>query len=129
MSRAWKAGRWRKCSTPHYHVNTEPIGPGPGVLVEIERTGFHCVLVRREVFERVPGPWFDHPTPGRGEDDYFCDRVRSHGEHVYLDPCIEVGHLTLTSIDNAYQTAYWQTPADQAAIRRHQEERAAAAEA
>lgn len=101
---------------PHAGVHSEPIGHGPGELWEIEYTGFHCVLVRRAVFERVPGPWFEHPEPGQGEDDYFCDRVRAHGEHVYLDPKFEVGHLTVTSIDNAYASAYWQTPAGRAAL-------------
>jgi hypothetical protein len=101
---------------PHVGVHGEPIGRGPGELLEVEYTGFHAVLVRRAVFERVPGPWFEHPEPGQGEDDYFCDRVRAHGERVYLDPKFEVGHLTVTSIDSADTNVYWETAAGRAAL-------------
>lgn len=106
---------------PHFGVHTEPIGSGPGDLLEIEATGFPCVLVRRAVFERVPGPWFEHPEPGMGEDDYFCDRVRAHGERIFFDPQLEVGHLTVTAVDSAYAQAYWQTPIGSASIEQHRD--------
>lgn len=95
---------------PHYHVHTPPIGPGPGDLQEIERSGFHTILVRRRVFETTPFPWFVCPeTPGGGSDDYFCDHARRHGHRVYLDPYLEVGHMTTLNITNEYQRVYWQT--------------------
>ncbi|MGH7648626.1 MAG: glycosyltransferase family 2 protein [Gemmatimonadaceae bacterium] len=108
---------------PFLHSHTEIIGRGPGPLLETEQTGMHTTLIRREVFERVPGPWFDHGlTPGYGEDTHFCAHVRAHGERIFVDSQFQVGHIAVLSIDNTLQDAYWQTPAGRAGIERHHAE-------
>jgi hypothetical protein len=68
-------------------------------LVEVDFTGMHCTLIRRDVLEGLhPGPWFDRLHPiggprGPGEDYYFCRRVREAGFSLYVDRSVQAGHL------------------------------------
>jgi hypothetical protein len=65
--------------------------------------GLGCCMVHREVFEKVPRPWFhfewvrDPKRPGgwgqKGEDVYFFDKCRQHGYDVLLDHDLSK-HLT-----------------------------------
>ena len=47
-----------------------------------------CLLIKREVFEKIPRPWFSMGTPERqeGEDIYFSRRARECGIEIWIDP-------------------------------------------
>ena len=68
-------------------------------LVEVDFTGMHCTLIRRDVLERLrPGPWFERVHPiggprGAGEDYYFCRKAAEAGFGVYVDRSVQAGHL------------------------------------
>lgn len=50
--------------------------------------GFGAALIRREVFENVPKPWFDAGWGKNGvcgEDVYFCVKAGSEGFETYVD--------------------------------------------
>ena len=61
-------------------------------LVEVDFTGMHCTLIRRDVLERLrPGPWFERVHPiggprGAGEDYDFCRRARAGGLRCVCRP-------------------------------------------
>lgn len=59
-------------------------------------TGF--MLVKMEVFEKLPRPWFffrpsSDPEGMTGEDVWFCELARKHGISVWCDPTIQVKHI------------------------------------
>lgn len=57
-------------------------------------TGF--LLIRREVFDALPPPWFRCGQVGRAdllnEDMHFCMRAAEVGYPVFLDPTVRPGH-------------------------------------
>lgn len=69
----------------------------PG-LQEVDVVGGGCLLVRRDVLEAIPYPWFDYVPPQyRGkqitEDVPFCEAVRKAGFPLLLDFDVQCGHL------------------------------------
>lgn len=74
---------------------TEPDAAG---LVEVDATGMGCMLVKMEVFENTPDPWFlDEYANGlyTGEDVYFCRKAREHGYPVLIDQSLsqQIAHV------------------------------------
>lgn len=67
-------------------------------LQRIFRCGASCLLVEREVFERVDNPYFkfeyneDRTEHTRSEDIYFCDKVREAGYTLCADTDVICGH-------------------------------------
>ena len=59
------------------------------------------VLTRREVFERVPQPWWaigQYIPDMFWEDIYFYDKCRQAGFEVWGDPSIKFGHDTTVTL-------------------------------
>jgi len=53
-----------------------------------------CVLIKREVFNKIPKPWFFHGTEEspRGEDIYWCEKCIKNGFEIFIDGSLKVGH-------------------------------------
>ena len=69
------------------------IDPIPdGSLVPVTFTGCHCLLIKREVFDKVTYPWFSG-IPGQ-EDRNFCLKAAAAGYQVHVDFSTFVGHIT-----------------------------------
>jgi hypothetical protein len=64
----------------------------PPQLVQVDAFGFGACLVKREVFERVPKPWFVIDHRG-GEDIQFCAKARTHGVQFWADGRYYLGHF------------------------------------
>ncbi len=71
----------------------------PKGLIEVDFTGFHWLLVRRGVFEKLDYPWFRPTTKIVRETIYFpsedvgwCDRIRDLGLKMHVDPECKIGH-------------------------------------
>ena len=59
-------------------------------LERVETVGFGVILIRRDVFEQLPEPYFDTPWQAEqkkhcGEDIYFCWRCYEAGIPIYVD--------------------------------------------
>lgn len=72
----------------------------PGALVKADATGAGCLLIHRDVFNKIPGDppfrWFQHEFEGThlfGEDFTFCRRARSVGFQLYIDTAVKAGHI------------------------------------
>ncbi len=54
-----------------------------------------CLLIKREVFNKIPKPWFFHGTEEapKGEDIYFCDKATKAGIDLFIDGSVKVGHV------------------------------------
>ena len=99
-------------ATLDYDENGDLTMNGMG-LVRAKRVATAFMLVRREVFETLEKEhpewaYYDAKTDRTlscmfdfqlseegyiGEDFLFCDRVRSHGFEVWIDPTITLGHM------------------------------------
>jgi GT2 family glycosyltransferase len=68
-------------------------------LVEVEFTGFHWVLIKAGVFEKIEYPWF-RPTVKRvggfvyfpSEDISWSMAAMEKGFKIYVDPECKIGH-------------------------------------
>jgi len=77
---------------------------------ELTKCGTGAIFIRREVFEKVPFPWFEYVVNEYGgfdgsEDISFCTKAREHGIKIYGNPAIQVGHLhsvNLLTLANKY---------------------------
>lgn len=92
--------------------------------IEVDAVGMGCCLVAREVYERVPKPWFrwqtvdgkpdEYDHRALGEDMYFCAAAQSHGYRVMLVTgcvCQHIGEYFYdeTLFEN-YQIHYFRKP-------------------
>jgi len=62
-------------------------------LVECGVTPGGIFLVAREVFEKIPPPWFAFSKDKVGEDVYFSCRLQTAGYKQYVDTAVEGIHL------------------------------------
>lgn len=80
----------------------------PGSVVQVAATGAACLLIHREVLEKIAsesGPvWFDHTTyvDGRrvSEDLSFCFRAAAVGEPIVVDTSIRTSHAKTIWVDD-----------------------------
>jgi GT2 family glycosyltransferase len=78
-------------------------------LNEVDATGCHCLLVHRDVFEKIqsshPYRWFreDEVAPDivAGEDIWFCLEARKLGYPIYVDTRLESGHVKTTELTSS----------------------------
>jgi hypothetical protein len=71
------------------------IHPRPDdALFQVDRTGCHCVLIKREVFMAISAPWFVRDeTMNAKEDFYFYGQVQAAGFPVYVDMSCMASHI------------------------------------
>jgi GT2 family glycosyltransferase len=75
-----------------------------------ETVEFHCMLVRRDVLERV-GP-FDEGLHSMAEHTDFCLRVREHGGAIYLEPAAAVTYVIPGRLSLADLRFFWRRWSD-----------------
>ncbi len=89
-------------TSPHYPVvyvkdpseeyKHFPLIETPACLFEADAVGFGALLMRRDVFERVPAPWFTLDWKA-GEDIAFCVKAKEHGVRIWCDGAYKLGHI------------------------------------
>lgn len=68
-------------------------------VVRIHGGGMGCILIRRQVFERIAYPWYDwvnYRDPNHSmlsEDLFFCERCKQNQIKIYADTRVACGHL------------------------------------
>jgi len=63
----------------------------PPNLIEVDAVGMGACLMRRDVLDRVPEPWFTFNSAG--EDIYFCVHAKEAGIKIYCDGSYGLGHI------------------------------------
>lgn len=83
----------------------------PGSLLPVDVVGTHYVLVKREVLEALPRPWFVRTTPpgdgATGSDWYFCKQAKAAGFNSYVDLTVISGHLEGAHEISVHDFAAW----------------------
>ena len=69
----------------------------PRTLFECDAAGFGAMLMRRDVLDRVPEPWFTVDTRG-GEDLAFCVRAKEQGVKIWCDGTYRLGHVGMPEV-------------------------------
>ena len=93
----------------------------PAGLITTPLMGHGSILISREVFERVPPPWwaypFNHAVEGlyQAEDSIFCQFMRDHNITMYCDTTITSPHLASMFVDERLYRAYRAHMAQEAA--------------
>lgn len=81
---------WAKHPTADYGYIDIP--KWTGNFISVDAVGFGFCLIRREVFEKIPPPWFvwDKPTPS--EDFAFCKKIRDAGYEIKVYTDVMLSH-------------------------------------
>ena len=78
----------------------------PPRLCRVDAFGFGACLMKREVLERVPEPWFTIDWRA-GEDIAFCSRARRHGVGIFVDGQYTIAHIGENKIICRDQYEQW----------------------
>lgn len=67
-------------------------------VFECHATGTGIILIKCDIFYKIPRPWFQfewHETGQckEGEDWFFCKQAKEAGYKIWADPNVYVGHL------------------------------------
>lgn len=74
-----------------------PLVEAPNCLFECDAVGFGALLMRRDVLDRVPQPWFTIDYRA-GEDIAFCVSAKKNGIKIYCDGQYKLGHIAVPRV-------------------------------
>ncbi len=98
------SGFYRKRLPPHEPVafvkdkkgNLQPIAAAGRRLQKVDAVGAGCLLIQREVFKKIKGPWFTSEWTETGhlsEDFSFCEKAKKSGYKIYVDTTVTPLHV------------------------------------
>lgn len=67
-------------------------------LTQVHAKGTALMLIKTEVFKKIPQPWFEftyfiNGKCKEGEDWGFCKKAIKYGFSVWADPTVKTGHI------------------------------------
>lgn len=67
-------------------------------LFKVKALGTGCLLIKTDVFRKLPQPWFKYEwnkngSVKRSHDWIFCEDARNAGYDVWADPSLVIGHI------------------------------------
>jgi len=67
----------------------------PNYIFKNFNAGTGCLLIKTEVFKKIPKPWFFYGSEQRmlGEDVFFCEKAKNAGFAIWIHPNLNVGHI------------------------------------
>lgn len=71
----------------------------------VDITGLGCALIKREVFEKIPRPWFewtfskeDPDAVGMSEDFSFFTKAKAHGYTCWIFSDVKCSHIGIMKV-------------------------------
>jgi len=87
-------------------------------LIGVDWVGFGCILVKREVIEKIGVNCFedkwDYKLGSRavGHDILFCDKVKKAGYKVWIDKNVQCGHMENRIVNSISVDSYYNSDID-----------------
>lgn len=79
---------------PERQIYRTPLPFPYNQIMPVDMVGTGFMLIAREVFEKVPPPWFQCYDKGNAQEDiYFCLKAKKFGFQVYVDTGLNLGHI------------------------------------
>jgi GT2 family glycosyltransferase len=89
---------------PHMFAGDRLINMNEIETVDKAMVGGGCLMIRREVFEKLKEPWFqsewifsnfpgEHGWLLKTEDVWFCEKAQEAGYNIHLDTRIKSPHM------------------------------------
>lgn len=75
-------------------------------LVECDAVGFGAVLIKTDVFKKLPQPWF-FGMERTGEDITLCVKAKKAGFQIFMDTSLKLGHLGTPCIITEEYSDQW----------------------
>ena len=69
-----------------------------GNWFSVDAIGLGCCLVQRQVFEKIPYPYF-HWDDEPSEDFYFCEQCKKAGFDIKVFTEVQASHIGLLAVD------------------------------
>jgi hypothetical protein len=69
-----------------------PVMSYTGNFIQVDTIGFGFCLTSREVFEKIPPPWFPWTTVAPSEDFNFCIKAREYGYKINVFTDVKLQH-------------------------------------
>ena len=88
---------WTKTADGGY-ANTLSWTPEGSNWVKVDSIGMGFCLIKREVFEKVPYPWFVWDNLEPSEDFYFCEKVKQYGYEVRVFTDVRLSHIGVLKV-------------------------------
>jgi hypothetical protein len=84
----------KKIGELNYKAVEALIDDGSGIM-EVDACGAGFLLIKKEVFTKIPRPWFQITSTNDGltEDIEFCNRITKAGEKIYAYLPVRLSHL------------------------------------
>ncbi len=76
---------------------------GPRLHI-VDVVGAGCLLIRRDLFEKIPAPWFASQWSTKGhlsEDFSFCEKAKGMGYRIGVDTSVRPLHLEPVGVGTA----------------------------
>jgi hypothetical protein len=84
---------WMNANLPGNQTGFVAVSSWSGNWIQVDTIGFGFVLTKREVFEKLPKPWFPWPTPAPSEDFNFCIAAKKYGYAINVLTDVKIMHL------------------------------------
>jgi len=91
----WAA--WTKLPTPGEYTPIEKWTEGAN-WIKADAIGMGCCLIKREVFEKIPAPWFVWNQANPSEDFFFCEKAAKYGYEVRVFTDIKCSHVGMLKV-------------------------------
>lgn len=89
---------WQNANLPDGQLGFVPIQNWTGNWFEVDAIGIGFCLCKREVFEKIPAPWFPWNSPAPSEDFSFCLKAKKFGYHIMIFSDVKVSHIGVLKV-------------------------------
>lgn len=84
---------WVDAKLPDNKVGFIPIEGYTGNFFQVGTIGMGFCLVKREVYEKIPKPWYPWPTAAPSEDFNWCISARKYGYSINVFSGVLISHI------------------------------------
>ncbi len=84
---------WADAKLPDGKIGFTPIQSYTGNFFQVDTVGMGFCLIKREVFEKIPPPWFEWNEPAPSEDFNFCIKARKYGYTINVFADVKIDHI------------------------------------